>query len=122
VVRYKLLAFTISTFIAGVAGALETHHFSYITPEIFGAEISFWPMIYSIFGGLGTIPGPIIGTIVLTVAWESLKALELTFELLIIIGLLLILMVIFLPKGLVSLPKELSEWRSKRRQRVREIK
>jgi branched-chain amino acid transport system permease protein len=114
VVRYKLLAFTISTFMTGIAGALETHHFGYITPEIFGAELSFWPVIYSIFGGLGTIPGPIIGTIILTIAWESLKTLGLTFELLIIIGLLLILVVIFLPKGLVSLPRELAMWRSKR--------
>lgn len=114
VVRYKLLAFIISTFIAGVAGALETHYFGYVTPEIFGTEISFWPVIYSIFGGLGTISGPIIGTIILTVAWESLKALGLTFELLIVIGLLLICVVIFLPRGLVSLPGKLVTWRSNR--------
>lgn len=114
VVRYKLLAFIISTFMTGIAGALETHHFGYITPEIFSAEISFWPVIYSIFGGLGTISGPIIGTIILTVAWESLKALGLTYELLVVIGLLLICVVIFLPRGLVSLPRELALWRSKR--------
>jgi branched-chain amino acid transport system permease protein len=117
VVRYKILAFIISTFIAGVAGALETHYFGYITPEIFGAEISFWPIIYSIFGGLGTISGPIIGTIFLTGVWESLKAFGLTFELFIIIGLLLILVVIFLPKGLISLPKEWSAWRKRRERR-----
>ena len=113
-VKYKLLAFVVSTFMAGVAGALETHYFGYITPEIFGAGISFWPIIYSILGGLGTIPGPIIGTVILTIAWESLKAIGLTYEMLIVIGLLLILVVIFLPKGLVSLPDQLKRIRGKK--------
>ncbi|MDD1670442.1 MAG: branched-chain amino acid ABC transporter permease, partial [Methanomicrobiales archaeon] len=81
----------------------------------FGAENSFWPIIYSIFGGLGTISGPIIGTIVLTVVWEGLKGLGLNFERFIIIGLLLIIVVIFLPRGLVSLPEEFRKWRESRR-------
>ncbi|MEM2924843.1 MAG: branched-chain amino acid ABC transporter permease [Methanocellales archaeon] len=101
--KYKLLAFTISTFLAGLAGALEAHHFGYITPEIFGIELSFWPIIYSISGGLGTIEGPIIGTIAVTALWDGLRFLGLTYERFIIIGLMLILIVIFLPRGLISL-------------------
>jgi branched-chain amino acid transport system permease protein len=101
--KYKLLAFTISTYFAGMAGALEAHHFGYITPEIFGIELSFWPIIYSISGGLGTIEGPIIGTIAVTVLWDGLRVLGLTYERFIIIGLMLILIVIFLPRGLISI-------------------
>ena len=106
-VSYKLLAFTVSSFIAGVAGALQVHHISFISPEIFHAETSFWPVIYSIFGGLGTISGPIVGTVILTVIWEGLKGFGLTYERFIVIGVLLILVVIFLPRGLVSLPEEI---------------
>jgi branched-chain amino acid transport system permease protein len=114
-VRYKLLAFTVSSFIAGVAGALQVHHISFISPEVFHAETSFWPVIYSIFGGLGTISGPVIGTVILTVIWEGLKGLGLTYERFIVIGMLLIIVVIFLPRGLVSLPAEFRKWKRSRR-------
>ncbi|MDD1660170.1 MAG: branched-chain amino acid ABC transporter permease [Methanomicrobiales archaeon] len=108
-VRWKLLAFTFSSFLTGIAGALMVHHISFISPEIFHAETSFWPVIYSIFGGLGTISGPVIGTVILTVLWDGLKELGLTYERFIVIGLLLIIVVIFLPRGLVSLPEVLRE-------------
>lgn len=107
--KYKLLAFTISTFLAGLAGALEVHHFGYITPEIFGIELSFWPIIYSISGGLGTIEGPIIGTIAVTALWDGLRFLGLTYERFMIIGLMLILIVIFLPRGLISLLEKIEK-------------
>lgn len=106
-VRYKLFAFMISAFFAGVAGALEIHYLGYITPEIFGIDISFWPIIYSISGGLGTLAGPIIGVVVITLLWDGLQTLGLTYARFIIIGILLILIIIFLPKGLISLPERL---------------
>jgi branched-chain amino acid transport system permease protein len=109
-VRYRLLAFAMSAYLAGVAGALEIHHIGYITPEIFGVDLSFWPVTYVIFGGLGTLAGPIIGTIALTVIWEGLKMFGLTFSRYIIVGVLLILVIIFLPKGLVDLPNQVQKW------------
>ena len=117
-VRVRLLAFAISAYIAGVAGALEIHHIGYITPEIFGVDISFWPVIYVIFGGLGTLAGPVIGTVVLMSTWEGLKLGGFTFGRYIIIGVLLILVIIFLPQGLVSIPARLrrywSAWKERR--------
>ncbi|MFA5294599.1 MAG: branched-chain amino acid ABC transporter permease [Methanoregulaceae archaeon] len=106
-VRYKLLAFMISAFFAGVAGALEIHYLGYITPEIFGIDISFWPIIYAISGGLGTLAGPIIGVVVITLLWDGLQTFGLTYARFIIIGILLILIIIFLPKGLIALPERL---------------
>jgi branched-chain amino acid transport system permease protein len=103
-VRYRLLAF------AGVAGALQIHHIGYITPEIFGTDLSFWPVTYVIFGGVGTLAGPVIGTIVLTIIWEGLKMAGFTFSRYIIVGILLILVIIFLPKGLVDLPDKVHTW------------
>lgn len=119
-IRYKLLAFAVSAFLAGVAGALEIHHFVYISPEIYGVDISFWPVIYTILGGLGTVAGPIIGTVVLTVVWDGLKLLGLTYERYIIIGIILILSVIFLPRGLISLKDEVSIRWQRRKKKVAE--
>jgi branched-chain amino acid transport system permease protein len=107
VTRYKLTAFAISAFFTGIAGALEIHHFGYITPEVYGIEISFWPIIYSISGGLFTLEGPILGTIIITLLDESFKNLGWAYGRFILIGVILILMVIFLPRGIVSLPRKL---------------
>lgn len=115
-VRYRLLAFALSAFIAGVAGALQIHHTGYITPELYGVDNSFWPITYVILGGLGTLAGPVIGTVVLTVLWEGLKETGITFARYVIIGIILILAIIFLPRGLVSLPEQAREW-LKRRQK-----
>jgi len=93
--------------VSGIAGALEIFHFGYITPEIFGMDLSFWPVIYSITGGLGTLAGPVVGTIVVTILWDGLNVLGLTYARFVIIGALLILVIIFLPRGLVSLPGEI---------------
>ena len=116
-VRYRLLAFAISAFIAGVAGALQIHHIGYITPELYGVDNSFWPITFVILGGLGTLAGPIIGTVVLTILWEGLKMTGLTFGRYVIVGVILILTIIFLPRGLVSLPERFEEWRKMRRKK-----
>jgi branched-chain amino acid transport system permease protein len=108
-VRYRLFAFMVSAYFAGLAGALEIHYLGYITPEIFGVDISFWPIIYTISGGLMTLAGPVIGTIVITLLWNWLQSLGLTYARFIILGVILILVVIFLPKGLISLPDELKK-------------
>lgn len=113
-VRYRLIAFALSAYIAGIAGALQIHHIGYITPEIYSVDLSFWPVTYVIFGGLGTLAGPIVGTVVLTVIWEGLKMAGITFARYVIIGVLLIMVIIFLPKGLVSLPERIREWRDAR--------
>jgi len=112
-VRYRLLAFALSAYLAGVAGALAIHHIGYLTPEIYGVDNSFWPITYVILGGLGTLAGPIVGTIVLTIIWEGLKETGLTFGRYVIIGVILILVIIFLPKGLVSLPEKIKEWKER---------
>jgi branched-chain amino acid transport system permease protein len=109
VVKYKLLAFLISTFFAGVAGSLEVHTAmgGYVSPEIYGIDYSFKPLMYCIAGGLGTIEGPIIGTIAMTALWEWLRFLG-TYERFMFIGILLVLIVIFLPKGITSAIRKLA--------------
>jgi branched-chain amino acid transport system permease protein len=93
------------------------HHIGYLTPEIYGVENSFWPVTYVILGGLGTLAGPVVGTIALTIIWEGLKATGLTFGRYVIVGVMLILAIIFLPRGLVSLPEQVQEWVRRRRKK-----
>jgi branched-chain amino acid transport system permease protein len=62
----------VSAYFSGVAGALEVHHLRYITPR-FSVDISFWPIIYSISGGLMTLAGPVVGTIAITIVWDGLQ-------------------------------------------------
>jgi branched-chain amino acid transport system permease protein len=116
-VRYRLLAFALSAYLAGVAGALQIHHIGYLTPELYGFENSFWPVTYVILGGLGTLAGPVIGTVVLTIIWEGLKATGITFGRYVIVGVILILAIIFLPRGLVSIPEQVQEWLKRRRKK-----
>jgi len=116
-VRYRLLAFALSAYLAGVAGALQIHHIGYLTPELYGVDNSFWPITYVILGGLGTLAGPVVGTVVLTIIWEGLKATGITFGRYVIVGVILILAIIFLPRGLVSLPEKLRgllDWRRRK--------
>ncbi|MDD1684340.1 MAG: branched-chain amino acid ABC transporter permease [Methanoregula sp.] len=116
-VRYRLLAFALSAYLAGVAGALQIHHIGYLTPELYGVDNSFWPITYVMLGGLGTLAGPVVGTVVLTIIWEGLKATGITFGRYVIIGVILILTIIFLPRGLVSLPEELQRLRDRKRKK-----
>ena len=121
-VRYRLTAFALSAYIAGIAGALQFHHIGYLTPELFGVDNSFWPITYVILGGLGTLAGPVVGTIVLTAIWEGLRATGMTFGRYVIIGIILILAIIFLPRGLVSLPEEIRAWKGRRRRKSELVK
>ncbi len=105
-IKYKLLVFIVSSYIAGFAGALEVHTIStFISPEIFSPLNSFWPLIFSISGGIGTTFGPILGTFLIRTFWEILREIG-GFESMIIIGFILVLIVIFLPKGLLPILKK----------------
>ncbi len=114
-VKFRLLAFALSTYIAGVAGALQAHYLGYISPEIFSIDNSFLPVIYCISGGLITTEGPIIGTVVITAISEGLRIMGWSYERFIVIGLMLIIIVIFLPQGFISLLDKIEKrWKEKK--------
>lgn len=103
--KYKLLAFVLSTFIAGMAGSLNAHHIRYVNPAVYAIHNSFDPIIYCIVGGLGTLGGPIIGTVVITVLNELLKGWGLTYLKNVIIGVIIVFTVLFAPRGLTAFLK-----------------
>jgi branched-chain amino acid transport system permease protein len=105
--RYRTLAFVIGSFFAGLAGSLLAHYVGAINPERFSLAIMLYVLLWTIVGGTGTFVGPIIGVVVLSIVDEVFRSLEEWRPA--IYGVLLILTVRFLPKGLESLGGRLTD-------------
>ena len=101
VVTYKLVAFMTSAFIAGIAGALYAHMMRYISPEPFAQAESNALLSMMVVGGIGSIPGAILGGIALTILPEVLRFIG-DFRL-VIYGAAVVAIVIFAPAGLGGL-------------------
>ncbi len=107
--RHKLLALCVSAFLTGlVGGAFAYYHVSYYLYMPFGAEWTFDPMMMAYIGGTGTIIGPIIGA-VFFVGLKQFLVMNLGEYHLIIFGILFILIVLFLPGGLVEAWKKIQK-------------
>lgn len=74
--RYKLLAFSMSGFFAGIAGGLYAHYMRVAGPSTLEVNTSFLVVIYAIFGGVATIYGPVGAVFVLVPFLEFLRFLE----------------------------------------------
>jgi branched-chain amino acid transport system permease protein len=111
--RAKILSFTVSCFFAGVGGVLYASYIGFLSPELTDYHVSFDALIYVMIGGVGTIVGPIIGTLLIVTIPETLH-IAAEFRLL-LYGLILIVMIIYLPRGIVGWIKDL---KSKRKQGV----
>jgi branched-chain amino acid transport system permease protein len=121
--HYKLLAFAIGSFYAGVAGGLWGYFFRVATPELFGLPLSVFYLAAIIVGGLGSILGTILGATFMTMVPELLRALVAWAEALgvqeagvflasirqVVFGLLIVGFLIFEPHGLAEI------WRRVRR-------
>ncbi|HVN25330.1 MAG TPA: branched-chain amino acid ABC transporter permease [Syntrophorhabdales bacterium] len=104
--RYRLVAFIISSAGAGLAGSFYAHYFQTLEPNMFNVFKSIYIQIYSILGGLNFyIPGPVIGAAIITFVPELLRIGKEIEP--ILTGAVLILLVIFLPGGILSLPDRL---------------
>jgi len=107
--KHKLLALSVSAFFAGlVGGAFAYYHVSYYLNMPFSPEWTFDPMMMAYIGGMGTIIGPIIGSIFF-VGLKQLLVWNVGEYHLIIFGTLFILIVLFLPGGLVEAWKKIQK-------------
>ena len=77
ITKYKLIAFTISASLAGVAGALYAHNLSTLmaTPKNFGYNMSIMILVFVVLGGIGNIRGSVIAAVLLTLLPELLRGL-----------------------------------------------
>lgn len=99
---YKLRALLVSAFLTALGGALYASAFQYIVPDsVLAIEISVQVAIITMLGGAGTLLGPVIGAVLLTGSSELFKNRFQESHLL-IYGMLIVLVVLFLPEGIVG--------------------
>ena len=103
--KYKMMAFIIGAFFAGLAGSLYAHYMGYIQPSTFNFVKSIDYLTYVVFGGMGSLSGSIIATGVLTFLPELLRGFA-EYRM-IIYPIALIVLMIFRPQGLLG-DKEIS--------------
>jgi branched-chain amino acid transport system permease protein len=98
--RDKVRVFVLSAVLASVAGSLYAHYFTHINPDAFSIFKSLDLVIMVVVGGLGSIWGTLFGVSFVVILPYFLESLEQYFD--IIHGLILVLILMFLPQGLVS--------------------
>lgn len=94
-------AFVLGAFLAGLAGGFYAHYISFVGPEVFQFAFMASMIIMVLIGGKGTLVGPLIGAVIVTLLEEYLRevqGLRLT-----LFGLIVMAVVLFLPNGLMSL-------------------
>jgi branched-chain amino acid transport system permease protein len=103
VVRMRVIAWLASALVAGLAGGVYAWYVSVFFPDdVFSANFSIFAIVFALFGGVATVTGPIIGVIVLYGVYNLIGfTTPQYFQL--IYGLLIMVLVLFLPAGLVSL-------------------
>jgi branched-chain amino acid transport system permease protein len=125
---YKVKIFVLSAVFASLAGSLFVHHLRYVSPQPFDFLSSVLIVVMAVTGGLASIWGAIFGTATIRLLGDELlprlenlaflKAWHIDYLNIIIYGLLLILIMIFMPQGLfVSLRDTFDRWRLKWSQR-----
>jgi branched-chain amino acid transport system permease protein len=98
--RAKIKVFVMSAVLASLAGSLFAHCYSFVSPDSFGIFISVDFVIMVVVGGMGSIWGTLFGTALITLLPEWIEALENFKD--IVHGLILVLILMFMPQGLVT--------------------
>lgn len=111
--NFKLFVFVLSAIIASLAGALYVPQVGIINPSEMAADKSLEAVVWVAVGGRGTLIGPILGAISVNAlkSWATRAYPDLW---LIILGALFILVVLFLPGGIVSIPGRISAWKRRK--------
>ena len=119
--KYKVIAFVVAAFFAGIAGGLYAHFKQFIHPEGFGFLRSVDIVVIVILGGMGNTPGVILAAILLTILPEGLRAVanwealptslrEIVQNRMILYSLLLIILMLTRPQGLFAGGGKLTKW------------
>jgi branched-chain amino acid transport system permease protein len=101
--RCKVSVYCITAMMIGVLGGINAYWLTYISPlDVFSVIHTIHMIIMALFGGIGTVFGPLVGAVVLSLANEVIGA-KLLYTYLLILGVILLVVVIFLPRGLIGL-------------------
>ncbi|NIM44213.1 MAG: branched-chain amino acid ABC transporter permease [Nitrososphaeria archaeon] len=113
VVSVKLFGFMISAFLAGLVGGMSYWFTTYVEPDsAFNMNISIAMIAMAMLGGIGTLFGPVLGTIILypieQLLWTSLPEMFLM-----VLGIAIMLLIVFLPQGIMGyIRSKFSEYRT----------
>jgi len=109
--RVKVFTFAISAIFMGAAGAIMAPSLIYIDPYIaFNMRYSFMPVLMAVFGGMGQFYGPVLGAAVFAYT-ERILRIQYPYHYMLTFGIILILVIVFLPGGLVGLIQKLQKTR-----------
>jgi branched-chain amino acid transport system permease protein len=120
--RYKLAMLALGASFAGLAGALEAHYTYMVAPGTYSFTRVVDMLVYAVVGGTGVFYGPVVGATFLTLLPEVLREISSRIGLqpgpvrLFVNGLVLLLVILFLPEGISSLPGRVRAWRRSRRE------
>ena len=115
VMRHQVLAFTICSFFGGLAGGFFASYNVIISPEGFTVGYSIILVATMVVGGMYSFWGPAVGAILLIIIPQVVPIIPAGFGEKIFYGVLLVLILFFLPKGLISLPETIKARLSRRR-------
>jgi branched-chain amino acid transport system permease protein len=110
--RYLVQAAVVSAGMAGAAGSLYAHYTRLVSPEVFLFGYTVTMVIMVVAGGKGTLTGPVVGAVIFTALPELLREMTSWQWQMLIYGVLLILTLFFLPRGIVP---ALADWRARAR-------
>jgi branched-chain amino acid transport system permease protein len=100
---YKTLALILSAFFTAIAGGIHAYWITFIDPaSAFDLTLNVRMIIMAVFGGAGTVFGPVIGALVLSAVYEVLAS-RISTAAALLFGLVIVLAVIFMPKGMADL-------------------
>ena len=102
--KYKLVSLVISATLSGAAGAMYALLFSYIGSTFASIQYSIFPLLWTLVGGMGTLIGPILGTGLMFYLVDISSGL--TESHLIVVGVVLVGLVLWFPKGLMGTIRE----------------
>ena len=109
---YQILAFVISAAYAGAAGALFAHLNTYISPDIFDFSSTLFILTVTMVGGMGTLVGSVVGGLALPILQEYLRVIR-NWQL-VVYGIAIMVVVLFIPGGVMELMRRLKGSRTLR--------
>lgn len=100
---FKALVFSFAGMIAGISGSLYVHHEGFIGPSSMGVGLSTFVVLYGLFGGIGTLLGPVIGVIAIEGISFTLSGQDVLKSIWpIILGVILLVVVVYKPTGIMG--------------------